>query len=290
MLFIALFNCSTQYYGQQEANFYSYLYNDYKSYADYKRENYDWKGARVFTNKAKKIEKGQVVLPIDVPQNSNMTEFFSKDTTPSQLEDMRQRMFLVINNKTSKIQYPEEVANLQFYYDCWIIEESNYTKYSQLARCKQGFIDTLGYLEFKLLVLTKGERDLIIKEIDKSDYKPYHFVKPKKYVINFDFDSSIINEDSSRVIWQFLNDLKKIDGNYVVKLKGHADRKGNNEYNQKLSERRTETVKHYLVKNGVDESKIETSWNGEIDPRVVTRNDFKESLNRRVVITVKMLD
>lgn len=287
LLFAVLFGCSAEYYQPQERNFYNHLRGNYVSYADYKRENYDWMVARKFDSKAKKIEKGEVVLPMDVSDD----EFVSKGVSALEFDGIKQRMSLVMNNGTSKIEYPEETANLQFYYDCWVAEENSSGKYSQMARCKQGFDDTLGYLEFKLLILTKEQRKLIAKELDKTgDDNVYEYVKPKKYVVNFDFDSSVITDDASRVIWDLLNDLKKISGDYVVDVTGHADRKGNNVYNQKLSEVRTETVKHYLVENGVDESKIKTHWNGEIDPRVITRNDFKEALNRRVTIKIKRLD
>lgn len=285
-----LFGCLNKNYQQNENEFYTYLHNNYLTYASYKRENYDWKGARIFNSKAKTIENGKTVLPMDISDQKQMTNFFSKDITPAQLEDMQQRMFLVINNQQAKQEYPEEVANMQFYHDCWIVEEENYTRYSQIVRCKQGFIDTLAYLEFKLMTLTKEERDLILQDLDKEDYEPKEFIKPKKYVISFDFDSSVITEEASKVIWEVLNDVRKIEGNYIVNIKGHADRVGKKRYNEKLSKRRTNTVRHYLVKNGIENSKIKESWNGEIDPRVITNNNFKEELNRRVDITIDRLE
>ena len=289
ILFCILSACSTKYYNQDENDFYTYLYHDYNSYADYKRGNYDWKGARIFQSKADKIKSGKEVLPINLPKKAEIEKFFpKKDLKP--IEDMRQRMFLILKNEQAKKEFPEEVANLQFYHDCWIVEEQNYTKYSQIARCKQGFVDTLAYLEFKVLLVSEEDKSLLLKELDKDDIEVQVFVKPKKYVIYFDFDSSRITEDSSRVIWEFLDDVKKIEGNYIINVKGHADRIGNKKYNQNLSKRRTETVKHYLVKNGVDASKIKVKWDGELDPRVITNNDFKEELNRRVEITIDFID
>ena len=289
ILFCILSACSSKYYNQDENDFYTYLYHDYNSYADYKRGNYDWKGARIFQSKANKIKNGKEVLPINLPKKAEVSKFFpKKDLKP--IEDMRQRMFLILKNEQAKKEFPEEVANLQFQHDCWVIEEQKYTKYSQIARCKQGFIDTLAYLEFKVLLVSEEDKGLLLKELDKDDIEVQVFVKPKKYIIYFDFDSSRITEDASRVIWEFLDDIKKIEKNYIINLKGHADRIGNKKYNQNLSKRRTETVKHYLVKNGVDASKIKVKWDGELDPRVITNNDFKEELNRRVEITINFID
>ena len=166
----------------------------------------------------------------------------------------------------------------------------NYTKYSQIARCKQGFIDTLAYLEFKLLRLSITERDLVQKNIDNEKIYTNVFIRPKKYVIYFDFDSSVLTEDSSRVLWEFLRDAEKVNGKYIVNIVGHADRVGTRGYNEKLSKRRTDTIKHYLMKNGIPENIIKIKWQGEIDPQVITSNNYKEELNRRVTITIKTIE
>ncbi len=60
--------------------------------------------------------------------------------------------------------------------------------------------------------------------------------------------------------------LKTLSGVEAIKLTGHADRLGGDNYNQRLSERRAETVKNYLVNKGVDSNLIQTSFRGESDP------------------------
>ena len=49
----------------------------------------------------------------------------------------------------------------------------------------------------------------------------------------------------------------------VVLVTGHTDRIGTDAYNQKLSERRADAVRNYLVSKGVDKAKIETIGMGE---------------------------
>lgn len=292
LIFFILFlcSCAANYYSDNEKEFYGYLEQNYKSYGDYKTENYDWKGARLFYRKANVIKDGKRLMPEEVFRDIDIVGFFSKDITYEQLLDMRDRMFLVLNNNIAKTEYPEEVANLQFYYDCWVLEKRLYTKYSQIARCKQGFIDTLAYLEFKLLRLTTTERDLIQKNIDNEKIYTDVFIRPRKYVIYFDFDSSVLTEDSSRVLWEFLRDAEKVNGKYIVNIVGHADRVGAKRYNEKLSKRRTDTIKHYLMKNGIPENIIKIKWQGEIDPQVITSNNYKEELNRRVTITIEKVE
>lgn len=290
LFFIFLSNCAKDYYRDDEKEFSKYLQKNYKTYADYKKENYDWKGARLFYRKADVVRDGKRLMPENVFRGVNLVEFFTKDITYEQLLDMRERMLIILNDNNAKSEYPEEIANLQFYYDCWVLEERLYTRYSQIARCKQGFIDTLAYLEFKLLRLTRTEKDLLQRNIDNEKIYTEVFIRPKKYTIYFDFDSSAITEDSSRVLWEFLQDVKKIDGKYIVNVVGHADRTGAKNYNKKLSKRRTDTVKHYLVKNGISENLIKIKWQGEIEPQVITNNDYKEELNRRVVITIERIE
>jgi OmpA-OmpF porin, OOP family len=60
--------------------------------------------------------------------------------------------------------------------------------------------------------------------------------------------------------------LKTLSGVEAIKLTGHADRLGGDNYNQRLSERRAETVKNYLVSRGVDSNLMQTSFRGESEP------------------------
>ena len=52
----------------------------------------------------------------------------------------------------------------------------------------------------------------------------------------------------------------------AVTINGHADRLGSNEYNQKLSEKRAEVVKAYLVGQGVPANNVDTFGFGKTQP------------------------
>ena len=86
----------------------------------------------------------------------------------------------------------------------------------------------------------------------------------------------------------------------VVLVTGHADRIGTDAYNQKLSQRRADAVKDYLVGQGVEASRVETEAKGESEP-VVSCDNVKGKVsgknkklveclqpNRRVVVEVKV--
>ncbi|EAI7266218.1 fibronectin-binding outer membrane protein CadF [Campylobacter coli] len=98
---------------------------------------------------------------------------------------------------------------------------------------------------------------------------------------HFDFDKVDINpafEEKIKEIAQILDE----NARYDTILEGHTDNIGSRAYNQKLSERRAESVAKELEKFGVDKDRIQTVGYGQDKPR--SSNDTKEGRadNRRV--------
>jgi OOP family OmpA-OmpF porin len=80
----------------------------------------------------------------------------------------------------------------------------------------------------------------------------------------------------------------------AVVIEGHADRLGSQQYNQKLSELRADSVKAYLVSKGTDRNRIETIGMGKTVPAKFCPDskDRKELIaclapNRRAIISLK---
>ena len=80
----------------------------------------------------------------------------------------------------------------------------------------------------------------------------------------------------------------------AVVVEGHADRIGSQQYNQKLSERRADSVKTYLVGKGADRSGIETIGMGKTVPAKFCPDSKKRSEliaclapNRRAIVSIK---
>jgi outer membrane protein OmpA-like peptidoglycan-associated protein len=104
--------------------------------------------------------------------------------------------------------------------------------------------------------------------------------------VNFDFNKSDIRENDIAELQKAVRFIRKYPG-AKVRLEGHTDSIGTEEYNQRLSERRAEAVKDYLVKEGATRaSKISTVGYGESRP--VASNDTEEgmALNRRVEVLI----
>jgi outer membrane protein OmpA-like peptidoglycan-associated protein len=91
---------------------------------------------------------------------------------------------------------------------------------------------------------------------------------PKSVTVNFEteplfnFDKSTIRADQSAKLDELISGLSGTQYDSIAVV-GHADRIGKEAYNQKLSERRAEAVKAYLVRKGVPADKIQTAGRGE---------------------------
>ena len=103
--------------------------------------------------------------------------------------------------------------------------------------------------------------------------------------IYFDFDKSDIRTDQVASLETDLTILKENPALQIV-LGGHADERGSKDYNIKLSTRRAETIKNYLVNKGIDAARIVIYAYGEEHPIATGRNETSWSFNRRVDISL----
>ena len=81
----------------------------------------------------------------------------------------------------------------------------------------------------------------------------------------FDFDKSTLRPAGRTALDGFVASIKTITPE-TVSATGHADRFGSDAYNQRLSERRVQTVKAYLVSQNMDASRIHAEGKGETQP------------------------
>ena len=101
----------------------------------------------------------------------------------------------------------------------------------------------------------------------------------------FDFDKAILKNEGKSKLDDLAGKLKDINLEVVIAI-GHTDSIGVDAYNQKLSVRRAESVKAYLVSKGVEPNRVYTEGKGEKQP--VASNSTKDGRqkNRRVEIEV----
>ena len=74
---------------------------------------------------------------------------------------------------------------------------------------------------------------------------------------------------------------------YMIDINGHTDNTGSDELNQKLSESRANSVKQYLIENGISENKITATGYGESKPIADNKTAAGRAMNRRVEMNLK---
>ncbi len=105
----------------------------------------------------------------------------------------------------------------------------------------------------------------------------------KKLTLNFAHQSSKIPESSYYKVIDFATYLKE---NLVYKIQviGHTDSIGTMAYNQGLSLDRASALKSALIKEGIDEQRIETIDRGELESLQTNRTDAGRTANRRIEV------
>jgi len=109
---------------------------------------------------------------------------------------------------------------------------------------------------------------------------------PKNFMVFFDFDKSDLTPEAKSILTQAVDAAKKQNAQ-GFDLTGYTDTVGTAQYNQKLSERRAESAKKFLVSLGVPANEIRTSGKGKNDLLVPTKDGVREAQNRRVQIVLQ---
>ena len=101
----------------------------------------------------------------------------------------------------------------------------------------------------------------------------------------FDFDKAVLKPEGKAKLDDLVGKIKAINLEVIIAV-GHTDSVGADAYNQKLSVRRADAVKAYLVTKGIEKNRVYTEGKGEKQPVADNKTDAGRSKNRRVEIEV----
>ncbi|MDW5444551.1 outer membrane protein OmpA [Polaromonas sp. SM01] len=101
----------------------------------------------------------------------------------------------------------------------------------------------------------------------------------------FDFDKSVLKPEGKAKLDDLVGKIKDINLEVIIAV-GHTDSVGSDSYNQKLSVKRSEAVKAYLVSKGVEKNRVYTEGKGEKQPVADNKTAEGRAKNRRVEIEV----
>lgn len=103
--------------------------------------------------------------------------------------------------------------------------------------------------------------------------------------VNFAYDSSRIDASSVRILDEAVTELNQAS-TVRIRIVGHTDSRGSEEYNQSLSVRRANAVRDYFVSKGISATRLSTSGEGESRPTASNNTDEGRLQNRRVELHV----
>ena len=145
------------------------------------------------------------------------------------------------------------------------------TEYKAIAQGKGG-IDTK---TITIRVIQSAgnitEENLSVEEIFKNEIKD----------VFFDFDKYNLRPDAVETLKKDAYVLIHKLPNVKIIIEGHCDERGSEEYNLALGDKRANAVKEFLIKEGVDPSRIRTISYGEERPFALGHNEKAWALNRR---------
>ncbi len=101
----------------------------------------------------------------------------------------------------------------------------------------------------------------------------------------FDFDKSVLKPEGKAKLDELVNNIQGVNLEVIIAV-GHTDSVGSAAYNQKLSVRRAEAVKAYLVSKGIEKNRVYTEGKGESQPVADNRTAAGRAKNRRVEVEV----
>ncbi len=101
----------------------------------------------------------------------------------------------------------------------------------------------------------------------------------------FDFDKAVIKPEGKAKLDDLIGKIQGINLEVIIAV-GHTDSVGSDTYNQKLSVRRSEAVKAYLVSKGIEKNRVYTEGKGEKQPVADNKTAEGRAKNRRVEIEV----
>ena len=101
----------------------------------------------------------------------------------------------------------------------------------------------------------------------------------------FDFNKSVIKPEGKAKLDDLIGKIQGINLEVIIAV-GHTDSVGSDAYNQKLSVRRSEAVKAYLVSKGIEKNRVYTEGKGEKQPVADNKTAEGRAKNRRVEIEV----
>ena len=108
--------------------------------------------------------------------------------------------------------------------------------------------------------------------------------------IFYDFEKATLRPESQKALDEMIKMLND-NPNVTIELGAHTDRKGSDQYNERLAQRRAQSVVDYLIAGGIEKERLEAKGYGESVPKVINKKMAKnyDFLNEGDVLTEEFI-
>ena len=109
--------------------------------------------------------------------------------------------------------------------------------------------------------------------------------------IFYDFDKATLRPESKKALDEMIKILND-NPNVTIELGAHTDRKGSEQYNERLAQRRAQSVVDYLIAGGIAQDRLEAKGYGESVPKAINKRMAKnyDFLNEGDVLTEEFIE
>lgn len=144
-------------------------------------------------------------------------------------------------------------------------------------------VNTVGYIYVDTMLTVPLASDALTMDINLVEIRTDMVLQLRN--IQFEYASSDLTEESFAELDQVVR-LLKDNPALRIELSAHTDDQGSDTFNKKLSEKRGEAAKRYLVRHGVASDRVTARGYGKTRPLVPNDSDENRAKNRRVEFKV----
>lgn len=252
---------------------------EYRSYANAQQNEGDYADAVHFARKGLAAASGVMVMP------ETLDDWDLSDKNITEMSLGRSQLVDALENGGRETA-PDKAAVAQTRFDCWAEQQEE--SWSANVPCKNQFADALKALQAvvgsKPAAPAADDFMAPVGEMEKGAPVP---VSEAMFIVFFDWDKYNITAGANDVldaVAQEVKNRKDIKGIVVV---GHTDSSGSDKYNDKLSQRRADSIRDGLAARGVAKDLVRVEARGEHDLLVKTPDNVREPANRRGQITLE---
>lgn len=240
------------------------LYEGYVALARAEYDEGDYRDSDAFARRAISAAKAQDVAPEETAARKLPAEHVAE------LEQARSSLTAALDAGVAT-RDPVNAAKAQVMFDCWMQEQEENWQPDDIARCRGEYLAAMDELAPTLAALTAPAPSA---------------AQPIKFVVYFGSNRFELDGEAQAVIEEAKSAAAKAGGG-IVKISGNADRAGDADYNQALSELRAAAVAKFLATPDIPVKAVVTEAHGEMQPAVLTADGVADPRNRRVEIIIE---